>query len=126
MVVGRGHELFELHGIRRAPKGQLPSLTPLRGSRFSGSVLYHYSVQDFPNLDATHYTHLIGKGYLAVDMFFMLSGFVMTTCISGHSRIPGASNGIIEVSWSPASRAFTRCMSLCFCCSWRLRSRRSC
>jgi len=29
-------------------------------------------------LDAVHYTHLISKGYLAVDMFFMLSGFVMT------------------------------------------------
>lgn len=41
-------------------------------------VLYHYSVQCFPNLDASSYTHLIHKGYLAVDLFFMLSGFVMT------------------------------------------------
>ena len=78
MVVGRGHESFDSDGIRRAPKGQLPSLTPLRGLAAFWVVLYHYSVQDFPNLDATHYTHLIGKGYLAVDMFFMLSGFVMT------------------------------------------------
>jgi peptidoglycan/LPS O-acetylase OafA/YrhL len=29
-------------------------------------------------LDATPYTHVISKGYLAVDLFFMLSGFVMT------------------------------------------------
>ena len=29
-------------------------------------------------IGATHYTQTISKGYLAVDMFFMLSGFVMT------------------------------------------------
>ena len=31
-----------------------------------------------PNLDVVPHTYLIYKGYLAVDMFFMLSGFVMT------------------------------------------------
>jgi peptidoglycan/LPS O-acetylase OafA/YrhL len=59
-------------------KGQLPSLTALRGIAALWVVLYHYSVQSFPALDATPYTHLVHKGYLAVDMFFMLSGFVMT------------------------------------------------
>jgi peptidoglycan/LPS O-acetylase OafA/YrhL len=58
--------------------GQLPALTSLRGIAALWVVLYHYSVQCFPNLDATQYTHLVHKGYLAVDMFFMLSGFVMT------------------------------------------------
>jgi peptidoglycan/LPS O-acetylase OafA/YrhL len=58
--------------------GQLPALTSLRGIAALWVVLYHYSVQCFPTLDATQYTHLIHKGYLAVDMFFMLSGFVMT------------------------------------------------
>jgi peptidoglycan/LPS O-acetylase OafA/YrhL len=57
---------------------QLPALTSLRGIAALWVVLYHYSVQCFPNLDATQYTHIIHKGYLAVDMFFMLSGFVMT------------------------------------------------
>jgi peptidoglycan/LPS O-acetylase OafA/YrhL len=61
-----------------APNGQLPSLTSLRGLAALWVVLYHYSVQCFPNLDAVTYSHLIHKGYLAVDMFFMLSGFVMT------------------------------------------------
>lgn len=56
----------------------LPALTSLRGLAALWVVLYHYSVQCFPNLDATPHTHLIHKGYLAVDMFFMLSGFVMT------------------------------------------------
>lgn len=63
---------------RADSKAQLPALTSLRGIAALWVVLYHYSVQCFPNLDATQYTHLIHKGYLAVDMFFMLSGFVMT------------------------------------------------
>jgi peptidoglycan/LPS O-acetylase OafA/YrhL len=60
------------------PTSQLPALTSLRGLAALWVVLYHYSVQCLPNLDATPYTDLIHKGYLAVDMFFMLSGFVMT------------------------------------------------
>ena len=59
-------------------KKQLPSLTALRGIAAFWVVLYHYSVQSFPTLDATPYTYLVHKGYLAVDVFFMLSGFVMT------------------------------------------------
>jgi peptidoglycan/LPS O-acetylase OafA/YrhL len=68
-------------GVCRNPADtnvQLPALTSLRGIAALWVVLYHYSVQCFPNLDATQYTHLVHKGYLAVDMFFMLSGFVMT------------------------------------------------
>jgi peptidoglycan/LPS O-acetylase OafA/YrhL len=61
-----------------AATSQLPSLTSLRGLAALWVVLYHFSVQCFPNLDAISYTHLIHKGYLAVDLFFMLSGLVMT------------------------------------------------
>lgn len=57
---------------------QLPSLTALRGVAALWVVVYHYSVQCFPTLDVTDYTHFFHKGYLAVDMFFMLSGFVLT------------------------------------------------
>lgn len=57
---------------------QLPALTALRGVAAMWVVLYHYSAQCFPNLDPAQYTHLFHKGYLAVDLFFMLSGFVMT------------------------------------------------
>ncbi|AOB30897.1 hypothetical protein AKI39_09645 [Bordetella sp. H567] len=41
-------------------------------------VLYHYGVLYFPNVQPSRYTALLNKGYLAVDLFFMLSGFVMT------------------------------------------------
>ncbi|HEX4408570.1 MAG TPA: acyltransferase [Xanthobacteraceae bacterium] len=61
-----------------AANGQLPSLTPLRGIAALWVVIYHYTTQCFPDLDVTAHTAFIHKGYLAVDMFFMLSGFVMT------------------------------------------------
>jgi peptidoglycan/LPS O-acetylase OafA/YrhL len=57
---------------------QLQSLTALRGIAALWVVLYHYVFVYFPNLHSEHYTHIFAKGYLAVDMFFMLSGFVMT------------------------------------------------
>jgi peptidoglycan/LPS O-acetylase OafA/YrhL len=63
--------------ISASSKRELPSLTGLRGIAALWVVLYHYSVQCFPHLDAISHTYLIHKGYLAVDMFFMLSGFVM-------------------------------------------------
>jgi peptidoglycan/LPS O-acetylase OafA/YrhL len=57
---------------------QLPSLTSLRGLAALWVVLFHYTALYFPRLDITGHSSLIGKGYLAVDLFFMLSGFVMT------------------------------------------------
>ena len=72
--------------VRKNPEvsnGQLPSLTSLRGLAALWVVVYHFSVQCLPSLDATHHTQLIHKGYLAVDMFFLLSGFVMTHVYHG-------------------------------------------
>jgi peptidoglycan/LPS O-acetylase OafA/YrhL len=60
-----------------APARQLQSLTSLRGLAALWVVFYHYSAIYFPHLDIGDYSNLIAKGYLAVDLFFMLSGFVM-------------------------------------------------
>jgi peptidoglycan/LPS O-acetylase OafA/YrhL len=60
------------------PKSQLPSLTSFRGVAALWVVLYHYVVVYFSQLNPSHYTHFVEKGYLAVDLFFMLSGFVLT------------------------------------------------
>ena len=67
-------------GIPDASNRQLPSLTPLRGIAALWVVFYHYggTAQYLPNLDITPHSYVISKGYLAVDMFFMLSGLVMT------------------------------------------------
>jgi peptidoglycan/LPS O-acetylase OafA/YrhL len=62
----------------KAPTRKLQSLTSLRGLAALWVVLYHYSTVYFPRLDIGDYSNLIAKGYLAVDLFFMLSGFVMT------------------------------------------------
>ena len=56
----------------------LHSLTPLRGIAAFWVVLYHYIHQYLPSLDPEAHTQILDKGYLAVDLFFLLSGFVMT------------------------------------------------
>jgi peptidoglycan/LPS O-acetylase OafA/YrhL len=55
----------------------LPSLTPLRGLAAVWVVIYHYNIWA-PNAHLDAHSPIIGKGYLAVDLFFMISGFVMT------------------------------------------------
>jgi peptidoglycan/LPS O-acetylase OafA/YrhL len=50
----------------------------MRGIAALWVVLYHYASQYLPAIHADRYTHLLDKGYLAVDLFFMLSGFVLT------------------------------------------------
>lgn len=53
-------------------------LTPLRGIAALWVVVYHFGDQYLPALRPEQAGHLVGKGYLAVDLFFMLSGFVLT------------------------------------------------
>ncbi|HLN11086.1 MAG TPA: acyltransferase [Xanthobacteraceae bacterium] len=78
---GAGH--LQSQASQAVPRTQssaallLPGLTPLRGIAALWVVLYHYA-QDFPSLHSEHASRLIGGGYLAVDLFFLLSGFVMT------------------------------------------------
>lgn len=62
----------------RQGSGYLQSLTPVRGLAALWVAVYHCAVQGFPSIHAAHYTNVLGKGYLAVDLFFLLSGFVLT------------------------------------------------
>ncbi len=78
---GRPADSFAV--ARMKPAGavrvHLSSLTPLRGIAAVWVVLYHYNFQYFPNIHPEKYApHLIGSGYLAVDFFFLLSGFVIS------------------------------------------------
>jgi peptidoglycan/LPS O-acetylase OafA/YrhL len=79
MVANHSHKRRLSGGSSEASDRQLPSLTPLRGIAALWVVLYHCcgTAQFFPNLDITPHSYLISKGYLAVDIFFVLSGFVM-------------------------------------------------
>jgi len=55
----------------------LPSLTPLRGLAAVWVVIYHYNIWA-PNAHLDALSPIVNKGYLAVDLFFMVSGFVMS------------------------------------------------
>src|SRR5947209_6333252 len=64
---------------------EIKTLTGLRGVAATVVMLYHFSYSEQMN------SFLIGRGYLAVDLFFVLSGFVMALSY-GHlfaGRIPG-------------------------------------
>lgn len=61
---------------RIAPKGrdEIDALTGVRGAAAVIVIAYHtYPAGDFPY----GLSHLVERGYLAVDVFFVLSGFVM-------------------------------------------------
>ncbi|MBV8505087.1 MAG: acyltransferase [Alphaproteobacteria bacterium] len=67
-------------GSRKRSSGrpeQLSSLTPLRGIAALWVVVFHFCWY-FPAVHPERYTGAVYKGYLAVDMFFVLSGFVIT------------------------------------------------
>ncbi len=61
------------------PDKEIKSLTGLRGIAALYVVLFHFFIgQHFTN----PFTTLLAHGYLAVDVFFVLSGFVMTLTYS--------------------------------------------
>jgi peptidoglycan/LPS O-acetylase OafA/YrhL len=64
-------------GRERSSPKPLPSLTPLRGIAAFWVVLFHYCWH-LPAVHPDRYTGAVYKGYLAVDLFFMLSGFVIS------------------------------------------------
>jgi peptidoglycan/LPS O-acetylase OafA/YrhL len=56
---------------------ELQSLTPLRGIAAIWVICFHYGVVYFA-FHPEHVSWIFNKGYLAVDMFFMLSGFILS------------------------------------------------
>jgi peptidoglycan/LPS O-acetylase OafA/YrhL len=68
----------------------LPSLTGLRGIAALWVVIYHYGIHYFPSIQPGAAGHIIEKGYLAVDFFFLLSGFVLTHVYIGQFAQSGS------------------------------------
>ncbi|HLA58321.1 MAG TPA: acyltransferase family protein, partial [Puia sp.] len=54
----------------------LSNLTPLRGIAALWVVVFHFS-EIVAKFVSTQYSRLLTKGYLMVDLFFILSGFIM-------------------------------------------------
>ena len=83
--VASERERAESDGGREGSSGspeQLASLTPLRGIAALWVVIFHFCWY-FPAVHPERYTGAVYKGYLAVDMFFVLSGFVITHVYKG-------------------------------------------
>src|SRR6202051_1939438 len=72
---------------------EIQSLTPLRGIAATWVICFHYAVVYFA-FRPERFSWVFNKGYLAVDMFFMLSGFVLshvywrtfTSYVADHAR----------------------------------------
>ncbi|MGH7058084.1 MAG: acyltransferase family protein, partial [Acetobacteraceae bacterium] len=57
--------------------GQMDGLTGLRAVAAAWVVAFHYSTEQFSPLGLQHDLPILHFGYLGVDLFFMLSGFVI-------------------------------------------------
>src|ERR1700733_1554994 len=70
---------------RAMTRAELRPLTSLRGLAAWMVVLYHVRVAAAPTL-GPDVVAIAAKGYLAVDFFFMLSGFVLWLNYAGRLR----------------------------------------
>lgn len=77
-----------MSGSPAEPRADLPALTGIRGLAAWFVVLYHVRVGAWPYLPGGAY-RVLSKGYLAVDLFFMLSGFVLWLNYSSRLRRDG-------------------------------------
>jgi peptidoglycan/LPS O-acetylase OafA/YrhL len=77
-----------MSGAPADPRADLPALTGIRGLAAWFVVLYHIRLGAAPHLpDWANF--ILSKGYLAVDLFFMLSGFVLWLNYSDRLRRNG-------------------------------------
>jgi peptidoglycan/LPS O-acetylase OafA/YrhL len=74
------------------PRAQLPTLTGIRGIAAWMVVLFHVRVGIESQLPEAM-IRILAKGYLAVDLFFLLSGFVLWLNYADRLRGTGAGGG---------------------------------
>jgi peptidoglycan/LPS O-acetylase OafA/YrhL len=78
---------------------EIPSLTALRGLAALLVVFYHFhDLRLAPEF--THLTLAISKGYLAVDFFFLLSGFIMLHVYGEDFRERVRQDGYLRFLWA--------------------------
>jgi peptidoglycan/LPS O-acetylase OafA/YrhL len=96
---------------------QLPSLTPLRGIAALIVVLYHAGIGfvgiSLPRLDA--WTH---RGYLAVDLFFVLSGFVLSHVYARRMTAGGLWREIGAFAWARFARLYPTHLAIAAIVLW--------
>lgn len=76
-ILRRESHLLSLQRRTVTSKDSLNGLTGLRALAALWVIAFHYRIGPFRPLGANHVAPFFGYGYLAVDMFFILSGFVI-------------------------------------------------
>ncbi|MEL6699227.1 MAG: acyltransferase [Bacteroidota bacterium] len=89
------------------PARYIPSLTPLRGIAALMVVLFHYNdflvFQDLSNLNSI--SMILAKGYLWVDFFFVLSGFIICH-VYGERLLKPTGPIVRKYLWARFSRLY--------------------
>lgn len=80
----------EASGPEAARLTEIASHTALRGLAAVMVVIYHYRPLLKPHFDVDAYTGLIARSYVAVDLFFILSGFIIAAVYSSRLATGGA------------------------------------
>jgi len=75
--------MFTIFGARMTYPKRLPSLDGLRGVAALIVMLYHFNLVYLPQAQLYNVFPLLRRAYLAVDLFFLLSGFVMAHVYGG-------------------------------------------
>ena len=83
---GRGKA--ETPAPQDSPKRQFHSLTSLRGIAAIMVVVFHFSGAFLPDLHLSRRSDIVPKSYLWVDLFFLLSGFIMMHVYGETFRTP--------------------------------------
>jgi peptidoglycan/LPS O-acetylase OafA/YrhL len=92
------------------PAHYIHSLTPLRGIAALWVVLFHIDVslyyRDLGALLPRDSTGILARGYLWVDFFFLLSGFIIAHAYGARLQAPNKSRAISEYLWARLARIY--------------------
>src|SRR6185369_10335568 len=87
----------------QSPREELPSLTALRGIAAIVVMIYHFATMAFGRDDLPE---AIKRGYMAVDLFFLLSGFVLSHVYGRHFVITIDRRDLASFAWARLARIY--------------------
>ena len=78
---------LDTHGS--GPRAHIPALDGLRGIAILGVLLFHANLNfDYQTLCGQWYARIAGCGWAGVDLFFVLSGFLVTGILLDTRQSP--------------------------------------
>ena len=100
--------------MQRSRNATVPALTGVRGLAALLVAVYHYFLPVMPPGSIAR--HLLGRGYLYVDLFFILSGYVMALTYGAafaERRTPPSSRASGGSAWPACIRSMAACLRSC-------------